>query len=427
MMVTSDVRRPDPAESATDPVPYAYAPTSVTSFVRVLHEISGRSAEATEQRLDAEAPEKPAESTASNGPDASSEVERDNESHGDTQETRAAGDSERESNAVTDNADEEPAEDGVAEEQAVLAQDTDPADGSTAPLDSNAAEGGETTDTPATPSLNTTPVETSGGGREATAAHSAQSPVTTPPATTETAASAPESDNAAMDGAEVDTDPPAPPTPFPKTLNAMLAENALRSRTAEADTRPESAQTAVAALEAGEETADIPESPPPANPVPRAAAMELGGVRAETSSVPRIPLSNLPGELAQQVHLMQQEGTRTMRIRLVPENLGELRIEIQGAGDTMRVRMIAATPAARDALESQMGDLRQALQKQGLSLNNFSVDTGPDGREAPQQHEQPRHRNSGGANVPAPLPAPIEHDVTTTRPETVAGALNVLA
>lgn len=50
--------------------------------------------------------------------------------------------------------------------------------------------------------------------------------------------------------------------------------------------------------------------------------------------MPRLPMANLPGELAQQIHLMQQEGVRTMRLTLVPENLGELKIEIQGTGDT---------------------------------------------------------------------------------------------
>jgi flagellar hook-length control protein FliK len=209
-------------------------------------------------------------------------------------------------------------------------------------------------------------------------------PVTTAPLdAAETAA-------VAESGAEVVSTSPV--ATFPKTLNAIIAEGAIRQGTdksAEADPLQLNMQDLIeATAEPGAEPPlpDVPDTPP----LPQAAALESGGVRPQSSGLPRLPMANLPGELAQQIHLMQQEGTRTMRLILVPENLGKLQIEIQGTGDTMRVRLISANPAVRDALESQMGSLKDALQKQGLALDHATVDSGAPRRDAtPEQDRRP--------------------------------------
>lgn len=187
---------------------------------------------------------------------------------------------------------------------------------------------------------------------------------------------------------------PAPPQAvFPKTLNAIIAEGALRPPpdspgTAEdAAPGPEGMEVLEAAIEPG--TADTATDVPKPPALPQAAALEAGGVRPQAAPVlPRLPMANLPGELAQQIHRMQQEGANTMRLRLVPENLGDIQIEIQGTGDRLQVRLVSANPAVRDALESQMDDLKSALQKQGLALDNATVDGGSAGRNAPREPER---------------------------------------
>ncbi len=210
-------------------------------------------------------------------------------------------------------------------------------------------------------------------------------PVTaTPLDSTETAAAVAESGVEVVSASPVET--------FPKTLNAIIAEGAIRQGTDKsAETDPLQLDIEDVVDPTVEPVGDqaIPELPDAA-PLPQAPAMESGGVRPQASGLPRLPMANLPGELAQQIHLMQQEGARTMRLTLVPENLGELQIEIQGTGDTMRVRLISANPAVRDALESQMGSLKDALQKQGLALDNATVDSGAPRRDAtPEQDRRP--------------------------------------
>lgn len=218
-------------------------------------------------------------------------------------------------------------------------------------------------------------------------------------------------------------------TAFPKTLNAIIAEGVLRQPSGEAD-ETDTPLTEDTKLEAvAEQTApDVPQELPKSPALPQSAALEAGGVRPQTASaLPRLPMANLPGELAQQIHLMQQEGATSMRLRLVPENLGDIQIEIHGSGDRLQVRLVSANPAVRDALESQMGDLKNALQKQGLALDNATVGGEAAGRNASRQPER-QASSSPSYRTPSALP-----DVAGTRTRSAAplalgsSALNILA
>jgi flagellar hook-length control protein FliK len=229
--------------------------------------------------------------------------------------------------------------------------------------------------------------------------------------------------------AELSMDADVEPAPtamlFPKTLKAILAEGAVRPTTESiaSGTELSSTESTTPPPETtSKEATELPES----TPLPHATAMESGGVRPQTSALPRLPMSNLPGELAQQIHLMQQEGTRTMRLRLQPENLGELQIEIQGTGDAMKVRLVSANPVVRDALESQMGDLKDAMQKQGLALDQATVDGEPNRRGLPQEQER-RPTTTFYRDTPTSTEQP-EINLRPSAPVASGpGALNVLA
>ena len=221
---------------------------------------------------------------------------------------------------------------------------------------------------------------------------------------------------------------PSGQAPFPRTLNALLAEGALRGNgaasatppAAELDVQPE--RPSADALQP-KAPVDVPDAPAP---LPQAPALEGGGVRLELPAAPRIPLATLPGELAQQIHMLQQEGAKTMRIRLVPENLGELHIEISGRGNTLRVHMTSPNAAVRDALDSQMNDLKQALHRQGMSLDNVTVGGGSGQRDAPLGHGRPP---AGLTRPPHPEGNPVAVNATAASGslETRPGTLNILA
>ncbi|MBX3180767.1 MAG: flagellar hook-length control protein FliK [Candidatus Hydrogenedentes bacterium] len=433
MNVSTDMRRDEALEAVKRPGAYAYAPGAGGFF-----ELLTRLNTGPDLRAPGQAPDAPRDDSA-----PSPEARTPAPSH-DAGRTGAAQDSDAASEAATSTADTNETPDSAETPDALRD-----------PTDSENAESGEAltnVNTPLPEGAETAPADTT--AEAAAPARATDAPVTQPalesPDTVSTApllqAEAPSNTSAppghaAATSAEKSPGPalaadveieadPAPddaPPPLPKTLNALLAESVLREM-APRDAAPLSLE-AESALDMPREsgaTAPAEEAPLPA-PTPRAGAMDIAGVRTDTATPPRIPLANLPGELVQQVHLMQQEGARSMRLRIVPEHLGELRIEIHGAGDTLRVRMIAASATVRDALDSQMADLRQAFQKQGLNLNNVTVDAGAGGRESPYRQESaPRYAPGSQEEPPAPEARP-RAETRDAGPAPGATALNILA
>ncbi len=388
MYVSSEVRRRELPEASPDSMPYASAAAG-TSFMAILTEVSKRPTDTSAGQAPDEGAETTDVSKVSELPDQESDASEE------SVDTRSATRAEegQESDAAESTrttATEPPTEteggDAPATANTVIV----------APLPSGTVVSPDVAGIEESPSQVDTAVELTAEGQGAMElvdmaladadadASDVVKPVTTVPLDAAETAAVAESDAEVVSASPIET--------FPKTMNAIIAEGAIRQGTdksAETDPLKVDTQDVVdATVEPGAEPPlpDVPDTPP----LPQAAALESGGVRPQSSGLPRLPMANLPGELAQQIHLMQQEGTRTMRLTLVPENLGELQIEIQGTGDTMRVRLISANPAVRDALESQMGSLKDALQKQGLALDNATVDSGTTRRDAtPEQDRRP--------------------------------------
>ena len=441
MIVTTDIPRAKATDRGLDPVPYSYAAPFASSFIAILNEMSPRGGEIDSGRGDRDG-ERTTTSAAETG--APSEATTEAALDGTVDETAPDAVEETKAPAVGDDAaPEPPGEDSgerpVAVADAVAENVTSESDAATPATAENLDD--STALLPKVPAtVDGTPTPGALAPETVVPVVETDAPVlTVPPAPPRLSGTEPaaitDADSAtapvdavalAVDG-EASASPPAA-APFPKTLNALLAERAVRNGYDAADA-PDLNPTVAHAPEEPAPLADESELPAPAPQVARPAAMELGGVRTETASGPRIPLANLPGELAQQLHLMQQEGVKTMRLRLMPEHLGEIHIEIHGHGDTMRVRMVSANPAVRDALESQMGDLRQALQKQGLSLDTVTVDAGPGHEERPQRHD-PGHRSPRSSATPPPGGVSVNETRSAASPGNAGeapGTLNLLA
>lgn len=86
---------------------------------------------------------------------------------------------------------------------------------------------------------------------------------------------------------------------------------------------------------------------------------------------PGLPLSQqleqgLATGLRQQRLLQSPEGV-TVRLRLYPESLGEVRIELKLAGNTLTAQLRALEPQAVDALRSELPLLKENLANQGFT------------------------------------------------------------
>jgi flagellar hook-length control protein FliK len=108
-------------------------------------------------------------------------------------------------------------------------------------------------------------------------------------------------------------------------------------------------------------------------------------------------------------------GGIEVRLHLHPESLGEVRVQVRWESGTLSARLEAATPAARDALESGAPALRATLQEHGIPVERLSVDVRMDGEarsqhrpyasESPVRDEAPRDRAS--ETEPTPIPDPV--------------------
>jgi flagellar hook-length control protein FliK len=109
--------------------------------------------------------------------------------------------------------------------------------------------------------------------------------------------------------------------------------------------------------------------------------------------------------LANRVVWMAKNDVQTASIQLNPPNLGPVEVRVTlvsdpGSPTSATVQFSAAHSATRDAIESSMPRLHDALRESGITLGNTSVDSGNAGH-ARQQAES--GRQSAGNGVRADL------------------------
>jgi flagellar hook-length control protein FliK len=72
-------------------------------------------------------------------------------------------------------------------------------------------------------------------------------------------------------------------------------------------------------------------------------------------------------------HFMNSGGTQKLFIKLFPEHLGSIRIELFQRDQTMMARIITTSGTAKETLESQINGLKQAFAAQNLSVDRIEV------------------------------------------------------
>lgn len=70
---------------------------------------------------------------------------------------------------------------------------------------------------------------------------------------------------------------------------------------------------------------------------------------------------------------MSSGGTQKLLIKLYPEHLGSVRVEIFQKDQSMIARIITSSGAARDTLDSQLGNLKQAFAAQNIPVDRIEV------------------------------------------------------
>ncbi|HEY8342567.1 MAG TPA: flagellar hook-length control protein FliK [Calditerricola sp.] len=153
-------------------------------------------------------------------------------------------------------------------------------------------------------------------------------------------------------------------------------------------------------------------------PTPRNA----GGGRAASAGDP-VPVERFAEQAApallRALHMNASGQTAEVRLLLVPEQLGKVDVQLAVHNGRVTIAFAVDTSAAKEALESQIPQLRWQLEQQGLVLDKVSVTQGTSGGLAffhgfshghrgalPYPHTAPRraHAAYGGEETVESLP-----------------------
>lgn len=162
------------------------------------------------------------------------------------------------------------------------------------------------------------------------------------------------------------------------------------------------------------------------NPAPAiASANTLSTLAAAPSGFAQTPGTAAWGQaLDQQVLLMMQRGSQQARIRLHPQELGQLDIRLSMGGDRVDLNFSVQHAAVAGALQQHMPQLTQMLADQGLALGHASV-----------SHEQAQSGGTAGqggssqhGNAVLAMNADAEIDIQQLRYQpTARGVLDLFA
>ncbi|MCP4754221.1 MAG: hypothetical protein GY866_25320 [Proteobacteria bacterium] len=147
------------------------------------------------------------------------------------------------------------------------------------------------------------------------------------------------------------------------------------------------------------------------NEVSQSSTMEGPKTEAE------IPMKNLDSknveqantrEIVENVKIMMSSRKNEMIMKLVPEHLGKLEIRLKKTGDKMTGRFKVETSKAKDLLESQLPQLRQGLEEQGILIEEFSILVNEDSSSMPSfsfDDQQTRQQNPSQVGTDSTLSA----------------------
>ncbi|WP_332674688.1 flagellar hook-length control protein FliK [Aromatoleum sp.] len=125
--------------------------------------------------------------------------------------------------------------------------------------------------------------------------------------------------------------------------------------------------------------------------------------RIEQPPLPQLPVSTPAGQPAWAEDVggrlvwMVGRNESKAEIVLTPPTLGKLEVSIHVGGDQATAHFVAATSAARDALEQAMPRLREVMQQAGINLGQTNVSTS--GEQQAQQHAPGRHSSGRSASA----------------------------
>jgi len=127
---------------------------------------------------------------------------------------------------------------------------------------------------------------------------------------------------------------------------------------------------------------------------PVAPAQTVDPLTANPTSppLPQQPATTDPNTVVEQVlrgaFLTTSGALSTVRLKLVPDSLGDVSVKLNINGSSVAAQVVAQTPAAHDALVAGQAQLTKSLSDAGLKLTSFNVSLASGGFTSFQQQQQ---------------------------------------
>ncbi len=129
------------------------------------------------------------------------------------------------------------------------------------------------------------------------------------------------------------------------------------------------------------------------------------------------------------LQLRTSNGPQRLTLRLNPEELGEVRLELIVEKETVRAHLQAQTQQVQEVLEKHLHRLRESFEQQGLKLQEFqvSVDSGRDGGRGFFDHarQQAQTPPAWGSERRQPAPVSVEPAPIAAARPSHGGALSL--
>lgn len=158
------------------------------------------------------------------------------------------------------------------------------------------------------------------------------------------------------------------------------------------------------------------------------AAMEPPMYRLPSGTV--VPEGTVVEQMVAHLSVNKRLETGTVNLRLHPQELGELRLEIKVEQDNIKAHIVAQNPQAQEMIDRHLPRLREALEQQGLNLQQVEVTVAANDNTRGEQFQEnstwqqpsrsPRNRMDARFTLEMDENFPKEPEATTSNLSVVA-------
>ncbi|RQD68212.1 MAG: flagellar hook-length control protein FliK [Tindallia sp. MSAO_Bac2] len=100
-------------------------------------------------------------------------------------------------------------------------------------------------------------------------------------------------------------------------------------------------------------------------------------------------------DLVTNISMIHEKGESRVHMQLIPEHLGKLIIQLTNQDGNMTARIFAETSYARDMIENNFDQLKEALSSKGVNITQLEVFVGKDPEAYEKQREFQYQMNKG--------------------------------